>query len=176
VRGTLFLVAGPSGAGKDSLIAAARTALEPFGTHSFPQRTITRAAEDAGEAHATLSKAEFEAGERAGHFALSWRAHGYAYGVPASIGAELSQGRHVVVNVSRSVVDVARQRFSPVRVIEVTAPRELLAARLKARGRESEAEIAPRLARPFELDADVVVVNDGALYSAVAQFLAALKD
>jgi len=56
-----------------------------------------------------------------------------------------------------------------------------LAARLKARGRESQAEIGRRLTREgmFDPDAvvmpDVVVINDGPLYAAVAQFLAALR-
>jgi ribose 1,5-bisphosphokinase len=123
----------------------------------------------------------FEASERAGQFALSWRAHGLAYGIPASIESELDRGKHVVINVSRSVMAAARARFAPCRVIEVTAPPGILAARLKARGREREAEIGQRLTREGMLDSDavvmpdVVVVNDGPLYAAVAQFLAALR-
>ena len=174
-RGTLFLVAGPSGAGKDALIRAARAVLEPLGTHLFPRRTITRARIDGDEDHIALDEPSFDAHEHAGQFALCWRAHGLAYGVPASIGGALARGQHVVINVSRSVVAAARARFAPVRAIEVTAPPGVLAARLSARGRESRTDIASRLAREEPFKADVVVVNDGPLYAAVAQFLAALR-
>ena len=180
-RGTLFLVVGPSGAGKDSLIGAARAELEPLGTYLFPRRTLTRPPIDGGEDHLELDIRAFEASERAGQFALSWRAHGLAYGIPASIESELERGKHVVINVSRSVVAAARARFAPSRVIEVTAPPGILAARLKARGRESQAEIGQRLTREGMRDPDavampdIVVINDGPLYAAVAQFLAALR-
>ena len=128
-----------------------------------------------------LEEGAFEASERAGQFTLSWRAHGLAYGIPASIESELAHGKHVVINVSRSVVAAARARFAPSRVIEVTAPPGILEARLKARGRESEVEIGRRLTREGMCDPDVVampdvvVINDGPLYAAVAQFLAALR-
>ena len=174
-RGTLFLVAGPSGAGKDTLIGAAREVLEPLGTHHFPRRTITRPLVAGGENHIAVDDNDFEASERAGEFALSWRAHGLAYGVPASMAGELERGGHVVINVSRHVVAAARPRFAPTRTIEVTASPTILAARLSARGRESEADIGPRLAREAAFDPDIVVINDGPLYAAVAQFLAALR-
>lgn len=175
MRGTLFLVAGPSGAGKDTLIGAARSMLEPAGAHLFPRRAITRPASDDAEDHIAMGESTFQASERAGQFALSWRAHGLAYGVPASIEGALDRGTHVVVNVSRSVVAAARVRFAPARAIEVTAAPGILAARLTARGREGEAEIGPRLTREGVFDPDVVVTNDGPLYAAVAQFLAALR-
>jgi phosphonate metabolism protein PhnN/1,5-bisphosphokinase (PRPP-forming) len=94
--------------------------------------------------------------------------------VPA-FEAALAAGQHVVVNVSRDVVEAARLRFDPVRVIEVTAPVEVLAARLKARGREDVAAIGERLARARVVKADATVLNDGALEAAVAAFIRALQ-
>jgi phosphonate metabolism protein PhnN/1,5-bisphosphokinase (PRPP-forming) len=171
-RGTLFLVVGPSGAGKDSLIAAARDRLPP--RYVFPQRTITRPREAGGEDHLEVSTDAFERLERERAFALSWRAHGLRYGIPASITAELAGGRHVVINVSREIVPAARRLFSPLRVIEVTAPLELRAARLRERGRESEGAIGSRLARTQAVEPDDTIVNNGLLETAVAAFLAAL--
>ena len=171
MRGTLFLVVGPSGAGKDSLIAAARGKLpERF---AFPCRVITRAAE-VSESHEACMDDEFARREARGEFALSWQAHGMRYGVPAFETA-LAAGRHVVVNVSRDVVEAARTRFNPIRVIEVTAPTDMLAARLKARGREDVIAIDERLSRVRAVRADATVVNDGALEASVAAFVRALQ-
>jgi ribose 1,5-bisphosphokinase len=174
VRGTLHLVCGPSGVGKDTLIDAARAARPDL---VVPRRVITRPAEAGGEAHDAATPDAFAAMEAEGAFLLSWRAHGLAYGIPASAGAALAAGRHVLANVSRSVVAEARRRAAPVRVLLVTAPAEALARRLAARGREAEAEIARRLARA-ELEGptgpDVVTIVNDDLAAAKAAFLAAL--
>lgn len=173
LRGTLFLIVGPSGSGKDTLIAAARERLDDG--YVFPRRAITRPAGAGGEDHVAEDEASFEACERAGNFALSWRSHGLAYGIPASIASDLKLGKHVVINVSRTVVADARARFKPSRVILVTAPPDVLRARLVARGREDKAGIAERLERAPPVDADATVVNDGPLETAVQAFLMALK-
>jgi ribose 1,5-bisphosphokinase PhnN len=63
-------------------------------------------------------------------------------------------------------------------VIEVTAPAEVLAARLASRRRENAADIAERLARNVPLPSDIpvdTVVNDGSLELGIARFLAALN-
>ena len=171
--GTLFLVVGPSGAGKDTLIRAARATLGP--PFVFPRRTVTRPPDPSGEDHVVEDAESFAARERAGAFALSWRANGLAYGVPASIAADLEGGRHVVVNVSRDIVERARARFAPVKVLLVTAPPGLLRERLDARGREDAPDVAQRLTRAPNVAADATIVNDGPLDLAVATFLAVLK-
>jgi len=172
VRGTLFLVAGPSGAGKDTLIAAAATRLAA--THVFPRRVITRPAGDDAEQHAHQSSEMFASAEAGGAFALSWSAHGLRYGVPVSILTDLDAGRHVVVNVSRAVASAARQRFSPCKVILVTARREILAERLAARGREAPEIVTRRLDRQVDLTPDSLIVNEGPIEITLARFLEAL--
>ncbi len=174
-RGTLFLVVGPSGVGKDTLIARAALARADL---AVPRRVVTRAADAGGEVIESVTEAEFERRERAGGFLLSWRAHGLAYAVPATAGQALAGGGDVLVNVSRGVIEEARRRLAPVRVIAVEASPETLAARLAARGREAPEEVAARLARrmPPPAGPDVTVVrNDGPLDRAVAEFLAALQ-
>ena len=118
----------------------------------------------------------FRARQEAGEFALSWRAHGLQYGVPADITLDLAQGRRVVANVSRAVVAEAAERF-PVVVVEVTAPAEVLAARLAARGREDAGDVARRLSRAIEVPLPVervVVVNDGTREEGVRRLVAAI--
>jgi ribose 1,5-bisphosphokinase len=176
-RGTLFAVVGPSGAGKDTLIAAGQQALAGDARYLFARRVVTRPQAAGGELHESATSAEFSRLARAGAFALSWTAHGLSYGIRQEIAPALAGGRHVVVNLSRSVVGAAREKFAPLIVIEVTAAPEILAQRLAARSRESAADLAERLAR-----ADAVTVsgearridNSGELAPAIAAFLAAL--
>jgi phosphonate metabolism protein PhnN/1,5-bisphosphokinase (PRPP-forming) len=168
----LVLVVGPSGAGKDTLLDAARVALADDPRFRFVRRVITRPAEAGGEAHEPVTEAEFAT--RA--FALSWQAHGLRYGIPADIETDLAAGRVVVANVSRGVIAEAARRF-PVRVIEVTASADILAARLASRGRETAADVAARLARSVPIPDRIIVetvMNDAAIETGAARFLAAL--
>jgi phosphonate metabolism protein PhnN/1,5-bisphosphokinase (PRPP-forming) len=168
----LVLVVGPSGAGKDTLLGAAKAALAGDPRFRFVRRAITRSADTGGEDHEALSEADFMGRD----FALKWQAHGLWYGIPAGIAGDLSEGRTVVANVSRGVIAEAAARF-PVRVIEVTAPPDMLAARLVQRGREDEADIAKRLARAVEVPAGTElwrVVNDGTPEEGIRRFLVAL--
>lgn len=146
-RGTLVLVVGPSGAGKDTLISYCRSRVSDDGEIVFPRRTITRAGSDGSEDHHCVSEGEFRKQAADGAFAIHWQAHGLSYGVPVLVDTALAEGRSVVVNVSRSVVDAARQRYRPLLVVLVTARREVIAARLRERGRETLDDIDRRLAR-----------------------------
>ena len=169
----LVLVVGPSGAGKDTLLDAARTALMGDPRFRFVRRVITRPAEAGGEAHEAVTEAEFARRP----FALQWQAHGLHYGVPADIVGDLARGIVVVANVSRTVIAGAALRHTT-RVIEITAPPEVLAARLVTRGREDAADMAARLARTVALPDGVtvdIVMNDATVATGVARFLAALN-
>lgn len=176
--GTLFLVVGPSGVGKDSLIEAARKALADNPGFTFPTRAITRPAGAGGEGHRALSEGDFSAELAADAFALHWSAHGLRYGIPRSIEGNLARGHSVVVNVSRGVLDDARRLFSHVVVLSITTKLDALATRLKERGREDDAEIARRVARAraYRVEGpDVVVIdNSGELRAAEQAFIAAI--
>jgi phosphonate metabolism protein PhnN/1,5-bisphosphokinase (PRPP-forming) len=177
-RGVLVLVVGPSGAGKDALMMAARAATRDDDTVLFARRVITRAAMPGAEDHDTLSEADFSASEAAGGFALAWRAHGLAYGIPSSILQALDAGKLVIANTSRGVIAAAEALGAPVAVLNVTAAPEILAERIAKRGRESAADIAARLKREAPITAKTAtvidVVNDGTLDDGAARFLAAL--
>ena len=82
MQGGFVLVVGPSGAGKDTVIAGARAALEGEPRLLFPRRVVTRLASE-WEAHDSLDEAGFRRAEAAGAFAQSWRAHGLCYGITA---------------------------------------------------------------------------------------------
>ena len=176
--GRLILVVGPSGAGKDSLIEGARAALDGHDAFVFPRRIITRESDPGSEDHATLSESEFEQQRRAGAFFLHWDAHGLRYALPGDIADALAAGRSVIVNVSRQVIPLAREKHPGTTVVVVTAPPAVLAKRLAARGREDAADIEARLARAAQQPSGpgvVTVMNDGTLDSAVARFLEVVK-
>lgn len=177
----LVLVVGPSGAGKDTLLNAARAGWGDDPAVRFVRRVITRPAPGTGEQDPEVFDSVTEDGfarlRDAGGFALWWRAHGLLYGIPADISLDLAQGRTVVANASRAIIAEAAARF-PVHVVEVTAPADLLARRLVARGREDAVDVARRLSRAIELPSPVereTVVNDGSIEQGVRKLLAALN-
>jgi len=176
-RGMLILVVGPSGAGKDSLIAWCRARFAGDTAVVFPRRVITRSVTDGSEEHDTASDRDYEDRIAAGAFALHWRAHGLGYGIPASIAGDLEAGRNVVVNVSRAVLDEARRRFPPVTIVLVTVPPGLLADRLRHRRRETADDIAGRLARSTAYDVagpDVVALDNSGSIEVAGAALAAI--
>lgn len=176
--GRLVLVVGPSGAGKDSLLREAAQTLAADRHIIFPRRVITRLSHDEAEAHDSLTVEEFIEAREQGLFALLWQAHGLHYGIPASLLDELKAGRTAAVNVSRAIITQAAARFANVAVINVTAPAEVIAARLAQRGREAPADIAQRIAREApRYDASIetlTIVNDTTLEAAARAFTSAL--
>jgi phosphonate metabolism protein PhnN/1,5-bisphosphokinase (PRPP-forming) len=169
----LILVVGPSGAGKDTVLGLARSALDGDPRFRFVRRTITRAADAGGEDHDAVTDAEFATRD----FALQWEAHGLKYGIPIDIEADLAGGRVVIANISRGAIGRAAARY-PVRVVEVLASPEILAQRLAARGRETAADIAARLARAVPIPDGVPVdrvVNDTTPDTAADAFVALLR-
>jgi len=169
----LILVVGPSGAGKDTILSAARSRLANDPNVRFVRRVITRPADPDNEDHEPVSEAEFD--RRA--LALQWRAHGLRYGIPQDVTADIEQGRMVIANVSRTVLADAARRF-PVRVIEITAPPAVLAQRLAKRGRETAGDVAQRLAREVTLPPGVpveTIINDSTPEQATQRFLEAIS-
>ncbi len=173
----LVLVVGPSGAGKDTLINAAKSALVGDDRFVFPRRVVTRPAIASLEDHESLTPDEFARREAAGVYALSWEAHGLRYGLPASIKDDIAAGRVVVMNGSRAMIGTAREIFPEMAVIVVDTDPAVRAQRLAERGRETAAQIAQRLARevPVAIPNAIHVVNSGAVADGIAGFLAALR-
>ena len=173
--GTLFLVVGPSGAGKDTLIEGARRRLEDDARFVFARRIVTRSGGAQGDI--TMAPDHFETEKRKGVFALSWCAHGLAYGVPREILKALEEGRSVIANVSRGVIAEARENFPRVRVIHVDAPPALLKQRLAERRRETADDQEERLDRTFPVEGNDVesLFNDGSVDHAVDAMVRILR-
>ena len=135
-RPKIFLVGGPSGAGKDALLAGAR---EKAVDVAFVIRDVTRAADQCSALERSVSSDEFATGD----YALRWSAHGTTdYGIPArALEDALAAGRTIVLNVSRGAFAEARQKYADradVFVLLVTASREALRERLLSRSRDGD--------------------------------------
>jgi ribose 1,5-bisphosphokinase len=157
--GKLVLVVGPSGAGKDTLLGLARAACADDSTIVFVRRVVTREASSA-EDNEQVSVDAFREARARGEFAIHWEAHGHAYGLPRSIEDDIRAGRTVVANVSRTVIPALRQAYANVVVVSITAPADVLAARLAMRKRGSDGNIAQRLVRKVDdAEPDATIVN-----------------
>lgn len=169
----IFAIVGPSGAGKDTLLAGAMLARPDL---RLVRRVITRPEAAGGEAFEGVTEAEFTRRQNQGDFVLDWEAHGLRYGIPHS---QIDGASDVIFNGSRAALLRAVEVFPDLRVIIVTAPEEVLAARLAARGRESGPDIRARLRRaafalpPFM--SATTVMNDATPAIGVARLLQALQ-
>ncbi|GGB39257.1 ribose 1,5-bisphosphate phosphokinase PhnN [Roseibium aquae] len=176
--GKMVLVVGPSGSGKDTLISALKERCMGRDDLVFARRLITRSPDAASEDHDTLTMAEFDHLAASGELALSWRAHGLGYCLPKACDTAIEQGRTVIANGARRILGEANAKYARFQVILVTAPVDVLAARLAARGREGETEIRARLAQA-DLDVHDVpnvtrIENTGTIEAAVGQIIDAL--
>ncbi|CAM2824969.1 ribose 1,5-bisphosphokinase [Vibrio mytili] len=170
----IYYVIGPSGAGKDTLLDAIRSA--------YPQdiivahRYITRPFGAGGENHVAVSESEYLSRQQKGLFAMSWQAHGLYYGIGVEVNTWLDKGFSVLLNGSRAELAQAQRCFGESLVpVVVNVRLEVLRARLQQRGRESAQEIERRLRRAVEysLSGDPSyhqIDNSGDINSSVAQF------
>lgn len=167
MSGAWIFVCGSSGVGKDSLIEAARQILAPKPEIVFARRMVTRPSQP-GSDHDAVSDAGFLELLKSGGLSWHWQAHGYSYGIARSYERDVLAGCRVVVNGSREHV-LGLAPAPSLRVIEVTANPQQVASRLIQRGRDSSSAVADRLARNGYfpgLQADMVIVNDGAMADA----------
>ena len=155
MKGQLFYLIGASGSGKDTIINYARSALADSTTPvAFARRYITRPPVRDNEAFISVTESEFERRCKQGLFALEWQAHGLRYGVDTELNYWLEQGINVVINGSRGYLNEARRQYPETVPVLIETPVEVLAQRLKDRGRESDQQIARRLQRAREFTPD----------------------
>jgi ribose 1,5-bisphosphokinase len=144
--GRIVLVVGPSGAGKDTLIAMAKRHCADDARVTFPRRIVTRPSSQF-EDNVAMTPLEFDAALGQGAFALHWCAHDHAYGISRHIDDDIRGGKTVVVNVSRTIINEVRRRYRNVTIVLITAPSDVLAQRVAARQRASDTSVAERVQR-----------------------------
>jgi ribose 1,5-bisphosphokinase len=179
VNTPFIYVMGPSGAGKDTVLARARALISPDLPVAFAHRYITRPADAGGENHVALSEVEFERHCARGLFIFHWSAHGFRYGIGVEADAWRRAGLVTVVSGSRehfATLDAHALRAIPVLI---TASPGSLEARLQSRGREASDGVSARLARAAAIESHpaglITIVNDGAIDDAAKALIKVLE-
>ena len=167
VRGTLFIVAAPSGAGKSSLVNAV-LAREPGICLSI---SFTTRGMRPGERHAQhyhfIAKEEFEAMVAAGDFFEHALVHGDWKGTAKqSVDPQLARGKDVLLEIDWQGARQVRAKVPDAVSVFILPPsRAALEDRMRKRGQDSEDVIAQRLANAREEmshagEFDFVIVNE----------------
>ena len=145
--GLLFVVSGPSGAGKDTLVDALRARLPRLQYSVSATTRPPRPGEREGEHYFFLERTEFERRLQAGGF-LEWREYnGNLYGTPRDfVERTLTEGYDLVMKPEVNGALAVKKAFSDA-VLIFLAPDKFshLRARLLARRTETNEEIASRL-------------------------------
>ncbi|MGU3415551.1 ribose 1,5-bisphosphokinase [Enterobacteriaceae bacterium C34A] len=176
MAGRLIWLVGPSGSGKDSLLAALRQ--REHAQIVVAHRYITRPANAGSENHIALSEHEFFTRAERQLFALSWHANALYYGVGIEIDVWLHAGFDVVVNGSRAHLPQAKARYANALLpVCLQVSPDVLRSRLEQRGRETPKEIAQRLDRAARYTPDncLMLNNDGSLLQSVDIFLQMIR-
>ncbi|MFN2448922.1 MAG: guanylate kinase [Candidatus Baltobacteraceae bacterium] len=165
--GLLFVVSGPSGAGKDTLVDALRARLPRLKYSVSSTTRAPRPGEREGEHYFFLERDEFERRRAAGGF-LEWREYnGNLYGTPRDfVERTLTEGYDLVMKPEVNGALAVKRAFSDA-VLIFLAPDKFshLRARLLARRTETNEEIASRLEiahREFKYvrSFDYIVINE----------------
>jgi guanylate kinase len=180
----LAIVSGPSGVGKDTIIAALH-ARDPEKPDYHYVVTCTTRAPRPGEVHGVsymfLDDAEFLALRDKGDLLEANRVHDHWYGTPRRQVAEaLAKGRDVILKIDVQGAKVVKERVPEALLIFVVPPsQEALFQRLRSRATETAEELELRqrnaaieLARAG--DYDQVVVNETGMVDRTAAEIEAI--
>ena len=167
MRGTLYIVAAPSGAGKSSIVNAV-LARDPQIALSI---SFTSRQPRPGERHAQhynfVTADEFKAMIRAGDFFEYAQVHGDWKGTARqSVEPQLAAGKDVLLEIDWQGARQVRDKVPDAVAVFILPPsRQALEQRMRNRGQDSEAVIAQRLAAAREEmshygEFDYLIVNE----------------
>ena len=166
-RGTLFIVAAPSGAGKSSIVNAVLKDTPGIALSI----SYTSRAPRPGERHAQhyhfVDKAEFERMVAAGDFFEHALVHGDYKGTAVqSVEPQLAAGQDVLLEIDWQGARQVKAKVPDALGVFILPPsRQALEQRMRSRGQDSEEVIARRLAAAREEmshydEFDFLIVND----------------
>lgn len=163
----LFVVSGPSGVGKGTLVSRVRAQRDGLGLTVSATTRPPRKGEVEGRDYYYLTEEEFSRRVDAGEF-LEWaHVHGHRYGTLVSeVDRLVGEGSSVILEIDVQGGLNVRKVYPSVVLVFIEPPSlEVLEQRLRGRGTEDESSISTRLANAaheMELagEYDVRIVND----------------
>ena len=165
--GHLFIISGPSGAGKGTLVRELEKSVPDLWVSISATTRTPRLGERDGVDYYFLTPAEFEARVRAGEFLETASVHGNRYGtMRRPVERRLAHGMDALLEIDPQGAFQVRKQMGRSRLIFVKAPStEELEKRIRHRGAESDDQIRTRLdtaRHELELEGtyDHVVTND----------------
>jgi guanylate kinase len=167
MRGTLFIVAAPSGAGKSSLVNAVLKSTPGIALSI----SYTSRAPRPGERHAQhyhfIGADEFQRMIAAGDFFEHALVHGdYKGTARQSVEPQLAAGQDVLLEIDWQGARQVRERMPEALSVFILPPsRQALESRMRSRGQDSEVVIAQRLSAAREEmshydEFDFLIVNE----------------
>ena len=167
MRGTLYIVAAPSGAGKSSLVNAVLSRETGIALSiSFTSRKA-RPRERHAQHYHFISKEDFESMIAKGDFFEHALVHGdYKGTAKQSVEPQLAAGKDVLLEIDWQGARQVREKLPDVISIFILPPsKEALETRMRNRGQDSEQVITQRLANAREemshySEFDYVIVNE----------------
>ena len=171
MRNVLFVISGPSGVGKGTLVKALMKEDPSLALSVSCTTRAPRKGERDGVEYFFLTQEQFDRRIEEGDFLEYNNVFENSYGTPRAYVEEKISGHSVILEIEvegglRAAKLVREEGVYPVVLIMIVPPSiEVLMERLRKRGSETEAQIAKRRARiEYELskinEYDYVVVND----------------
>jgi guanylate kinase len=165
--GHLFIISGPSGAGKGTLVKELIGRLPDLWVSVSATTRTPRPGERDGVDYYFLTPTEFDARMRADEFLEHAEVHGNRYGtLRRAVERRLAHGMDVILEIDPQGAFQVRKKLDRSRLIFVKAPTtDDLEKRIRHRGAENDEQIRTRLdtaRRELELEGsyDHVVIND----------------
>ena len=177
-HGNLFVISGPSGAGKGTLVARLVQSVSDAWVSVSATTRLPREGEVEGIHYHFVSDAEFDR-LVAEDGLLEWaHVHDCRYGTPrATVEAHIAQGEQVILEIDVQGAFQVREKMPQAHLVFIEPPSmEELERRLRGRGTETEEKIAGRLATAKvemarKMEYDIRLVNDD-LDEATAELVA----
>lgn len=164
---TLFVITGPSGAGKDSVIEAARQSGQTFGTIVTTSSREMRKGEAEGEPYHFISRADFQQNIDTNQLVEWAEVYGNLYGSTRSeVERALQTGDPIIVKVDPQGARTFKQLYPEAVTIFIMPPTfEYLEKRLINRATDAPEIIKKRLELAKKelqnlLDWDFLVINE----------------
>jgi guanylate kinase len=181
-RGSLFIIAAPSGAGKTSLVSALLKHDSRLVLSTSHTTRPSRPGEVDGEHYHFVSEADYKQMVQNGDFMEHARVFDYYYGTNRnSVALQLEQGHDVILEIDWQGARQVRSAFPDCCLIFIIPPSlETLRQRLTGRGQDSKSVILRRM-RDAQAEIshwaefDQLVVNDN-FDTALEELLAIIND